>query len=79
MACDCIKRIGEQIRKEYDDSAYINVALMFDGTVRFEITASYRKKKRNGEYEKKESTLHLYPKYCPICGKPYNEKEVKEE
>ena len=79
MACDCIKRMGDQIRKEYGDSAYIDAALMFDGTMRFVLTAYYRKKKINGEYAKKESTLNLYAKYCPICGKPYNEKEVKED
>lgn len=79
MGCECIKRMGELVRKEYGDYAYINTIVLFDGTTRFQITASYRKKKRNGEYAMKESTLDMYAKYCPICGKPYNEKEVKED
>ena len=75
MACDCINRLGDKIRKEYGDNAYVNTALMFDGTERFDLTGKYRKKNRQEELEKKERTLHLYATYCPICGKPYNEKK----
>ena len=59
MACDCIKRMGKLVRKKYGDYAYINAIVLLDGTTRFQLTASYRKKKRNGEYATKESTLYM--------------------
>lgn len=71
MACNCIKRFGYKLRKQYGDSLYINTGLMQDGTERFDLTAMYRKKKPNGELEKKEREVHLLAEYCPICGKKY--------
>ena len=52
MACDCINRLGDKIRKEYGDNAYVNTALMFDGTERFDLTGTYG----NPYNEKKEDT-----------------------
>ena len=75
MACDCIKKIGDKIREKYGNNAYVNTTLMFDGIERFDLTGTYRNKNRKGELEKKERKLHLYATFCPICGKPYDEKK----
>ena len=77
MTCNCIEKAKKTLEARYGYPVELDVALMMDGTVRLNVGGSYRKPMKNGRSQEKK--VWIYPKYCPICGKPYNEKEIKED
>lgn len=72
MACNCIEKAKKTLEDKYGYPVEINADIMMDGTLRFAIGGSYRKLMKNGRSQEKK--VWVYPKYCPVCGKPYNEK-----
>lgn len=78
MACECIKNWSEKLKEQFGETATVNKAYMSDGTTRVVVTALFHKRKKNGEYAQKWEEVNLYPKYCPFCGEPYDEKEVEQ-
>lgn len=77
MTCNCIEKGKKTLKNRYGCPVELGTHIMPDGTERFLIGGSYRKPMKNGRSQEKK--VWIYPKYCPICGKPYNEKEIKEE
>lgn len=78
MQCDCIKQVEDKLKKHLGDSeAKMAVGFVFkdDGGVLTvpSITASYRKKKQDGTFNKKEETISIIPSFCPFCGEAINE------
>jgi hypothetical protein len=74
MACDCIEKREEILRKETgDNEAFISV--MYDVKEkqrRFTIEAYYRGK-IGPIFKKNLSQAYLSADYCPFCGKKYIE------
>lgn len=77
MACDCIKQLQQELRKEFNDSVEVDKQLPGYGVVMVNLRALYHKQNKNGSYRKGLSTISLVPRYCPFCGKPYFEEDKK--
>ena len=76
MNCDCIKKLGEAIKKEYGESAvFTNTHITFSMSdnkmgVSFEpLNFKYHPKKGDGSESKKWQKSHIVFNFCPICGK----------
>lgn len=78
MACDCIKNWTKVLEEKFNETATIDKSYFTDGTMRVNINGIYHKRKKDGSYAQKWEEVKLYPKYCPFCGKPYDEKEIEE-
>ena len=74
--CDCIKKAENILSEKVGVPVAIDTALYEDGTERISLYGTYRKPLKNGRLSK-ERRIGLYPKYCPICGKPYDKSELK--
>lgn len=77
MACDCINNMKKLLTEKFGFKADIDSSIFSDGTQRFNIKGFYDKPMKNGRT--KQVDVNIYAKYCPLCGKPYNEQEVKED
>jgi len=76
--CDCLDKVNEAIREKYGDiEAEVNVGFSFSfagetSTVRPSgLAAQYRKKKKDGTFATKKTTVNITPVYCPFCGEEY--------
>lgn len=76
MACDCLKKMQKFLTDKFNESVIVNSALMEDGTIRAVVDARYHKKNSKGDYQQKWTEVSLLTKYCPFCGKPYNDKDA---
>lgn len=76
MACDCIKRLNEELRKEFNDSVDVDTQLHAN-MLTVNLWAHYHKQNKNGTYRKGLSKIMLVPRYCPFCGKPYFEDDKR--
>ena len=81
MKCDCIRKIEEELGKEYPE-ARINAGLSFPEMKKeiiiefsYQPTSTYQNKKR------KRKTGNLVASYCPFCGtkSKIEEKETKHD
>jgi hypothetical protein len=82
--CDCIEKVNEVIREQYEDpEASINVGFSFGGnkvTVKPSgLAAQYRKKKKDGTFQEKKTTVSIVPGFCPFCGEEYKKEEAAEQ
>lgn len=77
MACDCIKQLNDELRKEFNDSVDVDTQLYAKGEITVNILAHYHKQNKNGTYRKGLSKIMLVPRYCPFCGKPYFEDDKR--
>lgn len=67
--------------KTGDPAAKMRGIICFaEGGVQFKPTIAiyYRKKKKDGSFNKTETEIELAYEYCPFCGQKYNE-ETKEK
>lgn len=76
MACDCIKRLNDELRKEFNDSVDVDTQLHAN-MLTVNLWAHYYKRNKNGTYRKGLSKIMLVPRYCPFCGKPYFEDDKR--
>ena len=77
MACDCRTKLEKELRENLGDPlAKLNGVFHFVGSqLQFAPTVEviYRKKKKDGSFCKKESTMQLSYPFCPFCGKPFDD------
>lgn len=76
MACDCIKRLNDELRKQFNDSVDVDTQLHAN-MLTVNLWAHYYKQNKNGTYRKGLSKIMLVPRYCPFCGKPYFEDDKR--
>lgn len=77
MKCNCIEQVKKSlVEKTGDPEARIDVGHQRVGNKFVSIPlirATYRKKKPNGEFNKKIEYTPILINYCPICGKAVND------
>lgn len=74
MSCNCITKINELLKKQFNDSAEMDAGIMAPtGTARVRIQGLYHKVKKDGSYAQKWDTINVIAEYCPLCGKKYDE------
>ena len=77
MACNCITEISDMLKERINHTATVNHDIISGRVV---IHGVYHKLKKGGSYNpNKWEEVNLWPKYCPFCGKPYDEKEAEEK
>lgn len=74
MACNCITKINELLKKQFNDSAEMDAGIIAPkGLAIVRIQGLYHKVKKDGTYAQKWDTINVLPEYCPFCGKKYEE------
>ena len=70
--CDCVDKIKAELCKQYGVGGVEHVSP--DG--RIYVTGWFRPKTKSGNYSKHNRYIGLDDKvkFCPFCGKPYDEK-----
>ena len=77
MACNCVNEWSKLLKERLNHTATVNHDMISGRVV---INGIYHKLKKDGTYNpNKWEEVNLWPKYCPFCGKPYDEKEVEKE
>ena len=78
MACECLIKSVENLRKEYEDpdgsfnsTGLINFTTGKASTRWPYLVFSYRRKKKDGTLYKNQDHINIGPNYCPICGIKY--------
>lgn len=78
MACNCREEIEKMLREELQDPlAKMRGMICFvGGKVQFKPTVPilYRKKKKDGSYNKSETEMELSYGYCPFCGTKFDDE-----
>lgn len=71
--CDCIKKIGEEIREKYGNGYVDPVCTNYNG--RIYVRGLFNKMTKKGRLSKHNSYISLQHKvkFCPFCGKPYDD------
>ena len=73
--CDCLSKVNEAIREDYEDSeAELQTTLIMKvGSIVVYplLAASYHKKKKDGSFSKVKSVVGVRPTFCPFCGIRY--------
>lgn len=73
MACDCFEKAKLKVREATGDphAKIRGVFTSVDGKICLlpSIEVLYRKKKKDGTFAKKDSSIDLTYSYCPFCGK----------
>lgn len=76
-----VKQVEEKntIDEWVSKGRYMNTGYSMSGgstKIGMSFIAEYRRRKVNGEPEKKLTTVNMtiYPTYCPFCGEKYSEK-----
>ncbi len=75
--CDCFDKVEANLKEKTDDpEASLNYMYVMPS---FEkkpvIEATYRKKKKDGTFNKTESTISIAYPFCPFCGKKLSEEK----
>lgn len=74
MVCNCITRMNELLKKQFNDSAEMDTSIISPkALVVVRIQGLYHKVKKDGTYAQKWDTINVLPEYCPFCGKKYEE------
>lgn len=88
MSCNCINEIKEDIRHRFDVKEEVervdivsieNLAMMLleNGNMQTQayspVKVEYNYKNKKGELKHKKGKVNLSYKYCPFCGKKYEE------
>lgn len=76
MACDCVKNWNKKLKEKFNETARVNVEI-FSGRVI--VKGIYHKQKKDGSYVSKWEEVFLWPKFCPFCGKAYEETKKGDE
>jgi hypothetical protein len=71
--CDCIKEIEQKLKNNTGDSeASLDIGFVFKdngGVLTIpNITASVRKKAKDGTFANKAKSISIIPSLCPFCG-----------
>lgn len=74
--CDCIEKAEHILSEKVGVPVVIETSLYDDGTERVSLHASYKKPMKDSN-RSKDYRIDIHPKYCPICGKPYNKAEIE--
>ncbi len=73
MICDCVSMIGDTLKEQgYCDAVCKNVKVcLSDGKIDSVLTIpfSYKSKKKDGSFSKKEKETVVHVNFCPFCGK----------
>lgn len=76
MACNCVKEWSAKLQERYNETATVNHDIISGRVI---VEGLYHKQKKDGSYAQKWEEVSLWTKYCPFCGKPYDEKEVTKK
>lgn len=73
MSCDCFEQAKIKVREATGDplAKIRGVFTSVNGKICLlpSIEVLYRKKKKDGSYTKRDSSIELTYSYCPFCGK----------
>jgi hypothetical protein len=73
MACNCVKEWSDLLKERLNHTAAVNHDMISGRVV---IKGVYHKLKKDGTYNSNRwEEVNLWPKFCPFCGKPYDENE----
>ncbi len=71
--CDCISNLNERLKLQFNHTACVNCDVISGRVI---INGIYHKLKKDGSYNpNKWEEVGILPKFCPFCGKPYEEKK----
>lgn len=74
MACNCLNEKNAFLKDKINPTAFVqNLPYAKD---RVMITGKFHKINKDGTQNRKWEEIYLFPKFCPFCGKPYEEKVV---
>jgi hypothetical protein len=77
--CNCLDKVIKGVKEQTgDEDATVDWTVVFSNPVRYlpRIEYTYRKKNKNGLFQKRIEKGTMIPTYCPWCGKKYEEKEA---
>jgi len=78
--CNCLNEMTILLRAEKDDNeASIDSVYIFgrSNLTKPRMTASYRKKKKDGSYQKGNTIISVIPTFCPFCGVAYEAEKCQ--
>ena len=76
--CNCLNVMTALLRVEKDDpDASIDTVYIFGKAILLtpRIAASYRMKKQDGTYARRNTSTSVIPTYCPFCGIAYDQEQ----
>ena len=73
MACNCLDRFVEDLRKRYDGKCYLVEEVSISKKGMFSIAEMTESKDENGRMT--QSLTFVEPNYCPICGTRYSDND----
>lgn len=75
--CECINEVDKVIKEKYKDplASLDTIWNLADGSFYPRLSATYRKQKKNGDFNIGNTSLTISPTYCPFCGVKYEEKK----
>lgn len=76
MACNCVNELNEILKEKYNRTANLNYESLSGRVV---VTGKYHKLYNDGSYNPYAwLEVTILPKFCPFCGKAYDENELDE-
>ena len=73
MACNCLDRFVEDLKKRYDGKCYLVEEVSISKKGMFSIAEMTESKDENGRMI--QSLTFVEPNYCPICGTRYSDND----
>ena len=77
MSCNCITELKERLNKKYDSEIELTnmeyKLFMEGGDFWPSLLFKYHPKNTDGSKSKKWNTSRVFPSYCPVCGKKYDD------
>lgn len=75
--CDCIKNLNERLKQQFNHTACVNYDVISGRVI---VNGIYHKLKKDGSYNpNKWEEVGIIPKFCPFCGKPYDDKKKEDK